>query len=64
MFVFLWMLIMGLIIVLPFWKIFQKAGFNGVLAILMLVPFVNLFMIFYLAFTEWPVFKAKPPQQP
>jgi hypothetical protein len=55
---------MGLIIVIPFWKIFQKAGFNAMLSILMLIPFVNLIMIFYLAFTEWPVLKGKQPPQP
>jgi hypothetical protein len=60
----LWTLIMGLIIVIPFWKIFQKAGFNAALSILMLIPFVNLIMIFYLAFSEWPVFKGKQPPQP
>jgi len=61
---FLWTVIMGLIIVIPFWKIFQKAGFNAMLSILMLIPFVNLIMIFYLAFTEWPVLKGKQPPQP
>jgi len=61
---FLWTVIMGLIIVIPFWKIFQKAGFNSLLSILMLIPFVNLIMIFYLAFTEWPVLKGKQPPQP
>jgi hypothetical protein len=61
---FLWTVIMGLIIVIPFWKIFQKAGFNSLLSILMLIPFVNLIMIFYLAFSEWPVLKGKQPPQP
>ena len=58
MFILLWLLIVGLIIVLPFWKIFCKAGFSGVLAVLMIIPFVNLFMIFYLAFAEWPALKG------
>ena len=57
-----WLLIVGLIIVLPFWKIFAKAGFSGVLAVLMIIPIVNLFMIFYLAFAEWPALKGKPGQ--
>jgi TRAP-type C4-dicarboxylate transport system permease small subunit len=64
---FLWLIIVGLIIVLPFWKIFSKAGFSGVLSILMIIPIVNLFMIFYLAFAEWPALKNRPggtPQQP
>jgi hypothetical protein len=59
----LWLLIAGIIIVLPFWKIFTKAGYPGPLAILMIVPFVNIFMIFFLAFSEWPVFKGGTPRQ-
>lgn len=53
------LLIMGLIIVLPFWKIFTKAGYPGPLAILMIVPFVNIFMIFFLAFAEWPALRGR-----
>lgn len=37
------------------WRIFSKAGFSGVLGLLMLVPLVNLFMILFLAFSEWPI---------
>jgi hypothetical protein len=62
---FLTWVIMGLIIVVPFWKIFQKAGFNGALALLMLIPFINIIMVFYLAFAEWPAMrKGQPPQAP
>jgi len=39
-----------------FWKIFTKAGFNGALAFLNLVPGVgNLICILILAFSAWPV---------
>lgn len=55
---FLWFIITGLIIIFPFWKIFQKAGFNGALGILMIIPFVNIVMIFYLAFAEWPALRG------
>jgi len=64
MLVFVWMLIVGLLIILPFWKIFEKAGFSGPLAILMLIPFINILMIFYLAFTDWPALRGKQPPQP
>jgi hypothetical protein len=61
---FLWFIIVALIMIIPFWKIFQKAGFNPALAILMLIPIVNLVMIFFLAFAEWPALKrTQPPQQ-
>ena len=37
------------------WKIFSKAGWPGALGLLMLVPFVNLIMCFYVAFATWPI---------
>jgi len=61
---FLWFLIASLIILVPFWKIFQKAGFSGALAILMLVPIANVIMIFFLGFAEWPSLKRPQPPLP
>jgi hypothetical protein len=58
----LWFIIMGVIIIFPFWKIFEKAGFSGALSILMIIPIVNIVMIFYLAFSEWPALRG--PRQP
>ena len=43
-----------LVCVIPFWKIFRKAGFPGALALLMPVPGVNLVLLYILAFGEWP----------
>lgn len=43
--------------VLPFWMIFKKAGYHPALSLLMLVPFVDIAMRFYLAFAEWPSLK-------
>ena len=48
------LLLMAVVVVWPFWRIFSKAGFTRWLAIGMLLPLVNLALIFYLAFTEWP----------
>jgi hypothetical protein len=50
-------LMMGATIVLtvvPFWVIFQKAGFPGALSLLMMVPGINVVMLFVLAFARWP----------
>jgi uncharacterized membrane protein YhaH (DUF805 family) len=38
-------------------KIFSNAGYSWALGLLMLIPFVNIIMIFYLAFADWPVRK-------
>ena len=43
--------------VIPFWKIFSKAGYPGAMGLIMLVPFLNLIMLFYLGFAEWPVLR-------
>ncbi len=45
------------ITIIPFWRIFSKAGYHGALSLLMLVPLVNLGMIFFLAFAQWPALK-------
>lgn len=40
------------------WKIFVKAGYQGALSLLMLVPGANLVMFFIFAFQEWPSKKS------
>ena len=52
----------SLIMVLPYWQIFKKAGFAPALSLLMLVPFVGLIVLFVIAFSEWPALQ-KPGQQ-
>ena len=41
------------VIVPPFWMIFKKAGFQPVLSFLMLVPVINLVMLYVVAFSSW-----------
>jgi len=47
-------LVIVLVMVVPYWKIFKKAGFAPALSLLMLVPMLNFIMLFFLAFAEWP----------
>jgi hypothetical protein len=49
--------IVTVICVLPFWWIFGKAGLAKGLSLLMLVPLVNIGLLYYLAFTDWPALK-------
>jgi len=49
------MTIIGVVIVLPNWKIFSKAGFSGWLSLIMIVPFINILLGYYLAFVKWPI---------
>jgi len=48
------MLIFGILIIVPFWIIFSKAGHSKWLSLLMIIPLVNVIAIYYLAFSEWP----------
>jgi hypothetical protein len=47
----------GLLTVVPFWFIFRKAGYHPALSLLMMVPFVDIVMKFFLAFSDWPSLK-------
>jgi uncharacterized membrane protein YhaH (DUF805 family) len=38
-------------------KIFANAGYSWALGLLILIPIVNIIMMFYLAFADWPVNK-------
>jgi len=45
---------LGFMVFLPYWQIFRKAGFSPWLSLLMVIPFVNLCALYYLAFARWP----------
>ncbi len=48
-----------------YWRIFQKAGFSGALALLNLVPYVgNLICVLILAFGEWPSAQSQIQSRP
>ena len=49
-----WLLMFALNLV-AFWRIFEKAGFNGAYALLMMVPVLNVVGLLLLACVEWPV---------
>jgi hypothetical protein len=40
-------------VIIPYWQIFKKAGFAGPLSILIIVPLVNLILLYYVAFSDW-----------
>ena len=47
-------LIIVVLIILPFWFIFSKAGYSKWLSLLMVVPIVNIVILYFLAFSTWP----------
>ncbi|MEA3407349.1 MAG: hypothetical protein U9R48_04625 [Chloroflexota bacterium] len=46
--------ILGIVI---WWRIFSKAGYSGLLGLLMFVPLVNVIVLLYFAFGTWPIEK-------
>jgi hypothetical protein len=49
--------VVNLISVLIFCKIFSKAGYHWAFGLLTLVPVINMCVPFFLAFADWPVQK-------
>ncbi len=56
-FIMLLVLVVAIIKVVIFCKIFSKAGYSWALGLLMFVPIVNIIMPFVLAFGDWPIQK-------
>jgi len=50
----LWMVVMTVVVILPFWFIFSKAGYSKWLSLLMVLPLVNVILLYFLAFSKWP----------
>ncbi|KEF31788.1 hypothetical protein D777_01474 [Marinobacter nitratireducens] len=50
----LWMLVIAIVVVIPAWRICQRTGYPGWMGILILIPVVNLFLLYFIAFSEWP----------
>jgi len=64
--------------IIIYWRIFSKAGYNGALTLLILIPLIGpiigLILMCVLAFGEWPIYRelnqlrqqamARPPQYP
>ena len=48
------LVLMAVTIVIPFWFIFSKAGYSKWLSLLMVIPLVNIALLYFLAFSTWP----------
>ena len=53
------MIIMVVVTILPFWFIFSKAGHSRWLSLLVMVPVVNVILLYFLAFSDWPSLRNK-----
>lgn len=50
----------AVLLVVPFWRLFRRMGYSPWLSLLMLVPFVNLGLLYYVAFLDWPIERGVP----
>ena len=56
----LFVLAMVAFLIFCFWKIFTKAGYNGAMALLCLIPGIGgIIVVCILAFGEWPALKNR-----
>jgi len=58
------LLVMIVIVLVPYWFIWKKAGFSPWLSLLMFIPVLNLVMLYVLAFSDWKIVPAVQFQQP
>jgi hypothetical protein len=49
----LFFILMIPVVIVPYWKIFSRAGFSGWLSLVMLIPLANLVVLYVVAFSEW-----------
>ncbi len=57
-------LIVGIVAVIAFWRICAKAGFPGWYGVGAVIPLVNILLVLYLAFAEWPLERKLSGSQP
>ena len=50
-------LVLAILPIIAYWKIIAKTGNAGPLALLLLIPLVNLIVIYWLAFGDWPALR-------
>ena len=60
----LMMLVFAALIIVPFWFIFKKVGHPPWLGLLMVVPIVNLAMLYFLALSDWPSLRDSAKERP
>lgn len=52
------------ILVLPMWRICAKAGYPGWFGLAALIPILNILLLFFLAFADWPSLRRATQHRP
>jgi hypothetical protein len=54
------LVVIGIIVfIIPYWKIFGKAGYSPAMSLLLFVPIANIIVIYWLAFSDWPALRRQ-----
>jgi hypothetical protein len=54
-----WIVILSLLQVVPFWRIFRRMGLPPWLSIMASMPLATLIVLYYVALTPWPAEAAR-----
>jgi len=46
-----------LVVLMPFSKIFSKAGYSGWLSLALFFPVINVLVLFWFAYSDWPALR-------
>lgn len=55
----IWMIVVAVVVVIPIWRICYRTGYPGWIGIMILIPFVNLALLYFIAFANWPREKSQ-----
>jgi hypothetical protein len=54
--------ILSVVKVIPCWRILARAGFTPWLSILIILPLLDLILLYYVGFADWPARTGKTAQ--
>lgn len=54
----IWLVVLVLLVV-PYWKLWTRTGHAGWWALLMVVPLANIISLWVLAFKDWPALRGR-----
>lgn len=60
-------ILLGVLFLCILWagaRILEKAGFEPTMVLFLLIPVINIIMIWYFAFTDWPNLQSENQQEP
>ena len=50
---------MALVVIWPAARIAQRLGYPSLLGVLAVIPFVNVLLLWFVAYGEWPISRTK-----